>query len=154
MNDIEQLKAEIERRVISNQTRVLNKNAIDAALAAIGGMLSGNPMSPIEGLMKIFFGRTEALEGEKQRQTQQIILELVCKISAALEEAEKAAQQASGISLDGLIEVTARGGQTAKGAVITENSGPTSFNPGTRIIVNSENVQHTTGLQIGGRPKG
>ena len=74
MNDIEQLKAEIERRATANQSRVLNKNAIDAAITAVTGLLSGNPLSAVDALKKIFLGRGEALEAEKQRQTQELFL--------------------------------------------------------------------------------
>jgi hypothetical protein len=65
MNDIEQLKAEIERRLRTNQSRALNKNAVDASITAVTGLLSGNPLSAIDALEKIFLGRGEALEAEK-----------------------------------------------------------------------------------------
>lgn len=65
----------IERKLVERKKRVVNRNALDALFHALP--------NPIGSLGKIFLGRKDALEAEKLRIQQDIILDLLCRIEDA-----------------------------------------------------------------------
>ncbi|WP_144432738.1 hypothetical protein, partial [Pseudomonas savastanoi] len=77
--DQQQLEQRIEDEVQARAPRVLNKNALNALFGAFGG-----PGAAIASLGKIFFGREDALDKERQRIERQSVIELLCMIDDAL----------------------------------------------------------------------
>jgi len=153
MADFDDVQQEIESRLETQKRRIVNRNAFNALIGAVGGALTLNPAPAIEGLRKIFLGRAEVLDAGRQKITQQAILELVCKIDEALTNANAAVSTGrSTVTVAGLVEVIARDGDKAVGASISSAAGPVTFAPGTRIRTETNNVRNVTGLQIGDHP--
>jgi hypothetical protein len=150
MADFDDVRQAIETELANQKKKVLNRNAYNALFGALGGALSGDATGVLDGLKKIFFGRSEALENEKQKIAQQAILELVCRIDEALTQANMTASAAGGVTVSGLVETIASSGDIVIGAHIDNSAGPVIFEPGTRIRTETQNVRHTVGLNIGG----
>lgn len=132
--------AEIERKLEERKPGVYNKNAVSAFLTAFS--------NPVEALGKIFIGRAEAVEAERNRLQQEAILDVVIKISSALEEF--AAKESVGpIILNGSIEAKGKFGDHVLGAEITGERA-VRFEPGTKITVEGGGGGSVTGLKIGG----
>lgn len=119
----------------------MNRNAI--------GALFGVFADPVGALGQVFLGRGDAVDHEKQRIAQDVILELLCKIDESLSQANAKSKQ-QGIKLDGLIETIAYGGESLTGLSIGSNSGPVTLQPGTHIRTVATGVQNVTGVKIGG----
>jgi hypothetical protein len=153
MADFDDIIREIETQLETQKRKILNRNAFDALIAAVGGALTLNPAPAIDGLRKVFLGRGEAIDAERQKITQQAILELVCKIDDALTHANTTVSTTgSPVTVAGLVEVIARDGDHVVGANISSTAGPVTFEPGTRIRTETHNVPNVTGLQIGSLP--
>lgn len=136
-----EVEAAIEARLKERKKAVLNRNAF--------GALFGAFTDPVTALGRVFLGRGEAIDQEKQRIAQDVILELLCKIDESLSQARaRSAQQ--GITLGGLIETISHGGESLTGLSIGANSGPVTLQPGTHVKTVASGVRDVTGLKIGG----
>lgn len=137
MNDV---VAAIEARLSERTNSVLNRNAIGALFGAFS--------DPVSALGKVFLGRGDAMDQEKQRVAQDVILELLCKIDDSLSLANAKFEQ-QGIKLGGLIETIAHGGESLTGLSIGANSGPVTLQPGTHVRTVATGVRNVTGVKIG-----
>ena len=135
------IQAAIEARLKDRKKSVLNRNAIGALFGAFS--------DPVGALGKVFLGRDDAIDREKQRIAQDIILELLCKIDELLSQAN-ATSERQGIKLGGLIETIAHVGESVTGLNIGADSGPVTLQPGTHVRTVATVVRHVTGLKIGG----
>ena len=138
-------KEAIERAILeqlnAKRKSVLNHNAINALFGAF--------TDPVGSLGKIFIGRGDVVEAEKQKITQEMILDLLCKIDEVITQTAKASE-AKGITLSGLIETSANGADKVVGVQIDNNSGPVTLRPGTHIRTTANGSRSVTGLRIGG----
>lgn len=121
---------------------VLNRNAISALFGAFA--------DPVGALGKIFVGRGDAIEAEKQRISQDVMIELLCRIDDAISKAAQASA-GQGVTISGLIETSAHGAESVVGVHIGENSGAVNLQPGTHIRTSATASRNVTGLQIGGK---
>ena len=138
------LQRAIEEQLASRQRRVLNRNAFSALFGAFS--------DPLGALGKIFFGRNDALELERQRIAQDAILELVCRIDDAITSVAAAARD-KGITIGGLIETTTSGAARVVGVDISSDAGSVTLQPGTHIRTIATGSESVTGLKIGGSTK-
>lgn len=137
---LEDVQKEIEQQLKKTESRVLNRNAFSALFGAF--------TDPAGALGKIFLGRSDALDQEKQRIAQEIILKMLCKIDDAISGMESSARNAGVMNVvSGTIEVHAKNSDSAIGVHIT-GSRATELKPGTHIKTTSSNVRSTTGLKI------
>jgi hypothetical protein len=132
--------AAIEAQLNKRKKSVLNRNAIDALFGAF--------TDPVGALGNLFFGRGDALDQEKQRIAQDVILELLCKIDESLSQANAKFEQ-QGIKLGGLIETIAHGGESLTGLSINAESSPVTLQPGTHVRTVATGVRNVTGVKIG-----
>ena len=132
------IKREIEARLAARKNKVVNRNAMSALFGAFS--------DPVGALGKIFLGRDEALDSEKQKIVQELTLDLLCKFDEAITQTE-----AQGISLAGLIETSAQNVESVIGVHIAGDSGPVVFQPGTHIKTEVTGAKRAVGLQIGGK---
>jgi hypothetical protein len=135
------LQRAIDEQLSSRERRVVNRNAISALFGAFS--------DPMGSLGKIFLGRAEALEQERQRIEQDAILELLCRIDDAISSVAAQTNQ-QGITIAGLIETTATGATSVVGVDITPDAGPVTLQPGTHIRTQAIAAGSVTGLRIGG----
>ena len=135
------VEADIEARLIERKKSLLNRNAI--------GALFGAFTDPVGALGQVFLGRSAAIDQEKQRIAQDVILELLCNIDESLSQANATSEQ-QGIKLGGLIETIAQGGESLTGLSIGAKSGPVTLQPGTHIRTVATGVRNVTGVKIGG----
>ena len=108
---------------------------------------------PVGTIGNLFFGAKEAIDQEKYRIEQDIILDLLCKIDAGISQAARKANKAlSKTSLVVLGDIVARGkdAESVTGVSISDSSGPVGLKPGTKITALGKNVRNVTGLKIGG----
>lgn len=70
------IQREIEAELSKRNKKVVNKNAIDAFLSCFA--------PPIQALRKVFFGREDAIDQERQKITIEKILQLVIEIDNAI----------------------------------------------------------------------
>jgi hypothetical protein len=134
------IQSELEKR----KTKVLNKNAINALFEALP--------SPVKALGKIFVGRQDAMENEKHKIAQDIILDLLVSIDRAITRALETAHQ-KGIDWKVIAGDIQSYGEKAKeviGMEITSNAGPVELKSGTHIRAAGRDVGRITGLKIGG----
>lgn len=132
----------ISEQLALRKKSVVNRNAIDALFGAFA--------DPVGALGKVFVGRDDAIEAEKQRISQDVMIELLCRIDDAI---SKAAQVSAGqgVTISGLIETSAHGAESVVGVRIAENSGAVNLQPGTHIRTSATGSRNVTGLQIGGK---
>jgi len=144
MTTEEELKEVIQQKLKESHDRVVNKNAFKALLGAF--------TNPIDSLGKIFLGRQDALDEEQSKITQDIILDMLCQIHDALNQAEtKAGEHNLNWSLiSGEIEVEGNNTENVTGVHIAEGAGPVEFKPGTHIKASANGAKNLTGLKIGG----
>jgi hypothetical protein len=71
------IRREIESELSRRKKQVVNKNAIDALCSCF---------APIQALRKVFSGREDAIDREKQKVTLDAILELLIKIDNAISD--------------------------------------------------------------------
>lgn len=140
--DKKTVESAIEEQLANRKKKVLNRNAIGALFGAFS--------DPVGALGKIFVGRDDAIDAEKQRITQDVMLELLCKIDEAISQAAKDSGARS-VVLQGLIETTAHGAESVVGVEIAENSGAVTMQPGTHIRTTATASKNVTGVKIGGK---
>ena len=143
--DIRQwIQSELEKR----KTKVLNKNALDALFAALP--------SPVQAIGKIFFGRKDAVENEKHKIAQDIILQLLINIDSAITQALEKGRE-KGIDwkiIAGDIQSYGEKAKEVVGMEISSDAGPVELKPGTYIRAAGKDVGRITGLKIGGNKSG
>lgn len=137
----EDVEAAIAARLQERKKAVLNRNAVSALFGAFS--------DPIAALGQVFMGRGDALDLEKQRIAQDVILDLLCKIDHAISQAGVESNR-KGVTLAGLIETVAHGGESVVGLSIASDSGPVTLQPGTHVRTSATGVRSVTGVQIGG----
>lgn len=135
----------IDEQLASRSTKILNRNAIAALFGAYA--------DPVGALGKIFLGRGDAIEAERQRIAQSVIIDLLCKIDAAISQAASESSK-QGISIGGLIETTVQSADSVVGVHIAEGMSNVALRPGTHIRTVVTSATNVTGLQVGGKPKG
>jgi 2-hydroxy-3-keto-5-methylthiopentenyl-1-phosphate phosphatase len=134
------IQLELEKR----QTKVLNKNAVNALFEALP--------SPVKALGKIFVGRQDAIENEKQKITQDIILDLLVSIDRAITQAMETAHE-KGIDwkvISGNIQSYGERAKEVIGVEIFSDAGSVELKAGTHIRATGKDVDKITGLKIGG----
>lgn len=134
----------ISEQLALRKKSVLNRNAISALFGAL--------TDPIGALGKVFVGRNDAIDAEKQRISQDVMIELLCRIDDAISQAAQVSAS-QGVTIGGLIETIAHGAESVIGVHIAENSGPVNLQPGTHIRTSSTTSISVTGLKIGGKTK-
>ena len=134
--DTDDLEKAIAAKLEERKLRVLNKNAI----GALFGMFP-----KIDALRKIFVGRGDALAAEEVKIKQDIMLEMVCRIDAAISGAIKAAEE-RGVSFAGLVEVENTGSGSVIGVHVTQQNVDLT---GSRISLKASGSGTSTGLKIG-----
>lgn len=136
---LEMIQTEIEKQLAERGNKVVNKNAISALFGAIGG-------DPVGALGKIFLGREDALDAERQRIAQDQMLILLCRIDEVLSQSARESTIVSG-----LIESHGKDVDVIVGAHVKPGGGPVRFENGTHIKTSGQNAKRMTGLLIGGR---
>lgn len=142
-------KEELERKI---QDEVKRRRGKVVALNAIKALINILP-NPVGTIGSLFFGAKEAVDQEKHKIEQDIILDLLCKIDEDMTEAlRKATEALPKTSLVVLGDILAEGkyAESVIGVSISEDSGPVELKPGTKITARGENVRNITGLKIGG----
>jgi hypothetical protein len=134
--------AAIENALAARKKTILNRNAISAFFGAF--------TDPGGALGKIFLGRDDALDAEKQKIAQDLALELLCRIDEAI-TATSRAEAAASVSIAGTIEALSNGAQRTIG-VDVQGSQPTTFAPGT-IVRAAGTSGSVIGVRIGGGDK-
>ena len=132
----------IDEQLKSREKKVLNRNAISALFGAFS--------DPVGALGKIFVGRDDAIDAEKQKIIQDVILEMLCKIDDAISQAAQESTK-QGFILQGLIETSAHGAESVVGVHVGENSGSVTMQAGTHIRTIATASKNVTGLKIGGQ---
>lgn len=140
----QEIEKAIESELAARRKQVLNRNAVTALFGAF--------TDPVGALGKIFLGRDDALETERQRIEQGVVIELLCKIDAALTQAAVESSN-QGILICGLIETTVESADSVVGVHISEGMTNVTLAPGTHIHTVVTNAKDITGLQIGGKLK-
>jgi hypothetical protein len=135
----------IEEQLASRSKKVLNRNAMSALFGACA--------DPVGALGKVFLGRSDAIEAERQRIAQGLILDLLCNIDAAISQAASESSK-QGVSIEGLIETTVQSADSVVGVHISEGMSNVTLRPGTHIRTVVGSATNVTGLQVGGKPKG
>jgi hypothetical protein len=143
MDDID-IRKSIQSELDKRKTKVLNKNAINALFEALP--------SPVKALGKVFVGRQDAMENEKYKIVQDIILDLLLGIDKAITQALETADR-KGIDwkiISGDIQSCGEKAKEVIGMEIASDAGPVELKPGTRIRAAGRDVERITGLRIGG----
>ena len=143
----EQVERKIEEEFKKSRNRVVNRNALQALFGAMA--------DPVGALGEIFLGRQDALDAERARITQNIILALLCRIDDALTDAYARANQA-GLAwtiVSGRIEVHGEQTTNVVGVDIPEDAGPVELKPGTHISANAKGANTVVGLKVGNQSK-
>jgi len=140
--DRQEIESAIVAELANRKRKVLNRNAISALFGAFS--------DPAGALGKIFVGRDDALEAEKQKIIQDVILDMLIKIDEAISQAASTST-ARGFQLQGLIETTAHGAESVVGVHVAENSGSVTMQPGTHIRTFATASKSVIGVKIGGK---
>jgi len=146
--DREEVEEAILEKLEKRKSTVLNRNALKALFACFS--------NPLGSLGQLFIGRVEAVDAERVRIEQEIILDLLCRIDDALAEAALAAQKKLPVQqciVCGEIEAYGEGVEEITGASIGKDAGQVEFKPGTRIRASGKDAKRITGLKIGGSEK-
>jgi hypothetical protein len=138
--DKEKIESVINERLKKEEKKVLNNNAIHALFGAFS--------DPIGALGKIFLGRKDAIDSEKQKIAQDIIIEMLCEIDDAISKAKSDAKS-SGITIQGIIETNAHGSEHVVGVDIGQKAKSVKFEPGSHIKTSATGAKSITGLKIG-----
>ncbi len=134
----------IDEQLASRQRRIVNKNAVSALFGAF--------RDPLGSLGKIFLGRADALDQERQRISQEAMIELLCRIDEAITSVAAQAQN-EGITIGGLVETNATDVARVVGVEISSDAGAVTLLPGTHIRTTAIGSGSVTGLKIGGPNK-
>lgn len=139
-------KNEIENKINSILMERRSKVVAHHAIKALLGIFT----DPVGSLGKLFIEKKNAMEEEKHKIEQDIILDLLCKIDSAIEEAiEKTKGSLKSTVVVGEIIASGKNVKDVTGVEISEGSGTVEFKPGTQIKAEGENVDKVTGLKIG-----
>jgi uncharacterized membrane protein len=128
----------IEQELARRRKTILNRNAIGALFAALGDQAGA--------LGKIFLGRQDALDAEKQKIALDVIIELLCKIDESISASLQKAQSA-GITISGAIAAAGTGPSHVVGVDI-DGASSVTFTPGT-VVTASGSGGPVTGVRIG-----
>lgn len=141
--DREQVEQAILGRLKEREKQVVNRNALAALLSVL----------KLNSLGKIFLGRKDALEAEKLRIEQEIVLDLLCRIDDAISGAktDSSMQKIDWNIISGEIEAHGVDVEEVTGMNIATDAGPTELKPGTHIRASGIRSRRVTGLDIGGR---
>ncbi len=144
----EEVERVIQSQLKERAKRVVNRNALDALLSALGG-------NALTALGKLFLGRQDALAAEKLRIQQDLVLDLLCRIDETISNSKVEAirQGVDWTIISGEIEAHGTDVEEVTGAHIASNSGPTELKPGTHIRASGTRVKRVTGLHVGDRDK-
>ena len=142
--DFSHIEKAIEQKLAKRKKKVVNRNAIKALFSAFPG--------PVAALGKIFLGRQDAIEGEKAKVAQEIILKMLLKIDDAISQATK---ETTDRGLDwkviaGTVEAHGEGVREVTGVDVSSDAGPVKFKRGTHIRATGKDADRVTGLRIGG----
>ena len=146
--DREEVEKAIVDKLSKRKHKVLTRNALKALFSCF--------KDPIGSLGQLFIGSWEAVDAERVRIEQEIILDLVCRIDDALADAARVAQEKLSVQrcvVCGEIEAFGKGVDEITGVSIGEDAGQVELKPGTRIRVSGENAKRITGLEIGRRKR-
>lgn len=136
----DEIVARIDDELHASNRKIVNRNALAA--------LFGATTDPIGSLGKIFLGRKDAVELERSRIKQDIILELLCKMDDALSNANAQGSQ-KGVTIDGLIEAQAKGGDLLVGLDIGSNADNVRMQSGSGVSVKGDGTHTVIGVRIG-----
>jgi len=142
--DREQVEKAILDELSRRKRKVLTRNALKALFACF--------KDPIGSLGQLFIGRQDAMDAERVRIQQEIILDLLCRMDEALSKAALAEQEKLPVQrcvVCGEIEAYGQGVDEITGVSIGKNAGQVEFKPGTRIRASGEDARRITGLEIG-----
>lgn len=144
---LEDIRSEIEERLGPAKRKALNRNALNALFGAF--------TDPIGSLGTLFLRREDAVDDERHKIESQMVLELLCRMSDAINNLEQGlrSEAPKSVILQGLIETNASNGDRVVGVDIDSDAGTVEFTPGTRISTKANNVKDVTGLRIGGEGK-
>jgi hypothetical protein len=140
----EEVEEAIQGELSQRKNRVVDRNALQALLGLVA--------DPLGSLGKLFLGGQDALDNEKLRIQQDIILDFVCKIDDALFELEQRAKdERVGLTVvDGRIEAQGVDADEVIGLEVDSNAGMVELKPGTHIRASGTRTRSVTGLRIGG----
>lgn len=140
----EEVEDAIQGELSRRKNRVVDRNALQALLGLVA--------DPLGSLGKLFMGEQDALDSEKLRIQQDIILDFVCKIDDALFELERRAKEERvGLTIvDGRIEAQGVDANEVIGLDLDSNAGTVELKPGTHIRASGNRTKSVTGLRIGG----
>ena len=145
-------REEVEKAILDElgrrKRKVLTRNALKALFSCFS--------DPIGSLGQLFLGRQEAMNAERVRIEQEIILDLLCRIDDAISKAALAAQEKLPVQhcvVCGEIEVYGQGVDEIKGVSIGKEAGQVELRPGTRIKASGKDARRIIGLEIGGGEK-
>ena len=138
----EQVEQAILDRLKEREKQVVNRNALDALLSVL----------KLDSLSKIFLGRKDALEAEKLRIGQEIVLTLLCQIDDAISGAktDSSKQKIDWTIISGEIESHGVDVEEVTGMSIATDAGPTELKPGTHIRASGIRSRRVIGLDVGG----
>jgi hypothetical protein len=139
-----ELQRAIEEQLALRKKQVVNRNAFAALFAAFA--------DPMGALGRIFLGRDQALDEERQKIAQEASLELLCSMDKAISDLASTAAR-NGLTIAGLIETSASHADRVVGVEIDAGAGPVTFQPGTHIRTSASSSRSVTGLKIGGKDK-
>lgn len=137
--EAQELKRAVEAEVERRERRVLNKNALDALIAAIPG----------GALIQLFAKREDAVDDERRRIQIDLVVDLVTQFDDAISELQRNASE-QGISVSGLIEAKGTDADEVVAARIRAGARNVELSPGTHIRAEGLRVKRITGLDIGG----
>jgi len=146
--DKEEVEKAIQDKLERRKRKVLTRNAMKALFVCF--------KDPIGSLGQLFVGRQDAVDAERVRIEQEIILDLVCRIDDALAQAASTAQEKLSVQrclVCGEIEAYGEGVEEITGVSIKEDAGQVELKPGTRIRASGKDAKRITGLKIGGSGK-
>jgi hypothetical protein len=138
--DRQEIENAIKEELDKRKKKILNRNALSALFGAFA--------NPLGALGKIFLGREDAINEEKHKIIQDVVLEMLFDIDDAISRATEQSI-ACGLSIEGFIETRAQGAESVVGVHITKNSGPVIMQPGTHIQTSATASKNVTGLKIG-----
>lgn len=141
MGDVQEVQHAIEQKLAERSKKLVNRNALSALFGAYS--------DPLGSLGKIFLGRQDVIDAERDRLTQEAILSLLCNIDHAISEAGREMAE-KGITLDGLIEVSADKADSVVGLDIASSATNVRLKPGTQIKAHAGEAGSVTGVRIGG----
>ena len=141
--DRNEIRRAIQCKLQKHGKSVRNKNAIKALFSVFP--------RPVEALSRIFLGPEDALNLERITISQDLILDMLCRIDQAISAARSEAEQ-KGLDwkmISAEIDVRAEDTEEVTGMEIPSNSGPVELKPGTTIHVEAKRSGRVTGLKIG-----